>query len=471
MFYQMKLNAGTLLKLPSSGMARKIAREIRRLPEINIGAIKAADPLHYCRVNPPFEIAKTHFYQAQGEAWRLQAGIDPELFPLIIGLPGGDIVPLAGGIYIGAKRLSDRILRGAGLRPATNLLGFKTRIPFMLEKNTRVIMWPSLHEFSFESKLLKSIAIQFKGAGGQYHGRVVFSNPGKWLSVKQGETLLASPGESKEQMGTRQWVGYPDLIGRFGIFLDSIHQPPPSTPDPVGAILVNDTRALETDALLLRNGAVLAAFSIGSIRIMKQEDIATKLGLSNYESGDLYVLCRVLLTDTRRLYALFDSEVYKYFIEDDYGLDFEQGRQQHLITLTNNMAKNIRAILLSRLAMMPKLHQETRLRPATFLNFDPCGAMFDTAELEFTDDTKLVEQTIVFWLDDICKVMTAAGLELPGDFLGSGLIENIFLTIFGQDYNLTSLRWKIHADIEFETPLMEIIHDLAKKIIEDWGKR
>lgn len=464
----MELSKCALLKIPTSRIARSIAKEIRRLPGISIGAIKAADPLRYCRVKPPFEIVNTHFYQVQGETWQLQPGIDPELFPLTTGLPGGDIVPLTGGIYIGKKRLGDKLLRSAGLHPATSLLGLKINFPFISEPNTRVIMLPSLHEFSFQSNLLKAIAIQFKGAGGQYHGRVVFTNPGGWLSVKPGETVLASPGELKKQMGPRQWVGYPSLVGKFGIFLDSIHQPPPSTPDPVGAILANDTRAMETDACLLGNGAALAAFSLASIRIMKQEDIATKLGLSNYASGDLYILCRALLTDTRRLYSLFNAEAYKYFIEDDYGSDFEQGRQKHLIALTNNMAKNIRAILLSRLAMMPKMHQDMQLRPATFLNFDPCGAMFDTAELEFTDSLDLIKQTIVFWLDDLCNVIKASGLEMPADFLCSGLIENIFLAIFGQDYDLTSLRQEIHMDIEQETPLLDTIKNLAKTIVNDW---
>ncbi len=363
-----------------------------------------------------------NFYMVQNESW---TPFPNDNYPFC----QNNIVPVLGGFYVGQRRLSNKELAKLGLVPIKGFLGRKIYFPYFYIKGKRSVI-----------DIEPIPCLQFKGVGCQYDGRLT---------------------------SQRTWARTPALLGRFGIFLDQIHQPYPMTPDPIGAITEYETGAIAKDELLKSYGAVLAVQNVSSIRLLKESDIHSVLGLTSYSSGDLHVTCQELLTETRRLTFLHDEDYYREYIEEVYGDDFDTGRQQHLTELFDNMARNIKAILLAKIAYKKEIYDE-KLKPNSASNLDPTGALFDTADLIETQNWEIIKKTVYLWLEDILEVVKASGLDPKEVILYSGTIQKMFFTIFGKDYEPRRINGPLHTYSQFDLPWEQIIGILSDQIVDNW---
>lgn len=414
---------------------------------------------HFVLYPQPLDMVETSFYFVRDHKW------DPapsgEYFPFRMDHPEGAIVPLAGGIYIGQRKLSDNELETVGLTAVRDEEGNKITFPYFAHTKTRVLMdtWGRVIPGEGESKSFLSCGLQFKGVGSSYCGRLAFINPDGSFPFRAGEGVL------KRNWEIAAFVGFPELIDKYGIFLDQIHQPPPSSPDPVGGMIGHDIKSIEIDELLSKNGAVMACKSLSSIKLLEQSEIQNKLGLATYQSGDLYVLLRAAGKDTRRLSHLIKSPgFYKYYIKESYGDDFEAGRAKHLNTLCENMGKNIRAVLKCMLTISPRTANGKPVDPNTDGNLNPKGAIYDSSELVPAEDLDQVGDLISYWIKDLVELAENAELPYEEFIFDKGHMEILLKNIFGREIKLPPQLRTIFK----EKGVARTIIDISFSCVEIW---
>lgn len=460
----------------------------------------------------PFKLVEASFYFVRGQQWLPDPTVAVGFFPFRTDHAEGAIVPIAGGIYIGDRMLTDEELQKIGMTAVRDEAGEKITFPYLIPWGARVMMdpfyrvlWiggqvldrgteyafasPETHPFiphSFQdvnlyvaacrrfsgesldnlidrvraklwsswekdsidgegvdfkvyrqrfslmvilnviadklaehniARLFNSCGIQFKGCGAHYVGRWKNCMPDGSIALEEGEIVLGdSSGNGHYDPRIINRVGRAALVGTFGIYLDQIHQPPPASPDPVGGMLVQDTEAISRDLRLKSHGAVMGGISLASLRLLEAEAIRRQLGLPGYDSGDLYVLCRLAGTDTRRLSHFGDVEFYRKYILEGFGVYSSQAKIAHLTELAKNIGKNIRAAFACRFTVKKGIINGKASVSFTANNLSPTGAIFDSTELIPAKDIDECCELALCWIADLFRVAEAAGFY-PGTFL------------------------------------------------------
>jgi hypothetical protein len=218
-----------------------------------------------------------------------------------------------------------------------------------------------------------------------------------------------------------------ELLGKEGIFLDTIYQPQIDT-SPIGAGVESEARAIEVDEMLLARGAYMAGISLGKLKLMDKERIARLLGEETgekYQGEDLFVIYRVITDDTRRLEHVAFEGLYEAYLAEQCGStdNLQAAKRNHLLELSANLGMNARILLDAGLSV-PK-------QAMTIKDLNPKGGIIDTGDLVKLENEAEGFTLIGNWLENIVQVARLGGVEVLEYFNGEFFAE--FINKFFQD--------------------------------------
>ena len=265
-----------------------------------------------------------------------------------------------------------------------------------------------------------SCALSLKGVGSRYHGRIVAPDASGGFPLLPGEVVLDEEiFGGKQNLGPRIPVGFPDLLGREGLFLDQIYQPFSSYPAPIGAAMLDDTFAQALDLEIMGAGGVLGGITFSSLKLLEGKAIRQELGLEEYEGGDLFVVARAEGKDTRRLEEItLDANAYQQYIYERNPDDFLGERTKHLQQLAFNLGCNIHAALSLKLScieltdpLLCGLYTGSN-GPSrnTIGNLSPEGELFDSSELTKAASLTQTSGLVHYWIKDFYRALQIAGI-------------------------------------------------------------
>ncbi len=283
--------------------------------------------------------------------------------------------------------------------------------------------------------LMSFVAFRYKGVGSKYIGRFVHLKEDGSAPFESGEELIFNDAKYMENSAS---IGFPDLIGKEGIFLDIGHQE--RTHVPVGAAASEDVLAIERDRLFLDKGIILSVINLDYVPLLNARQVP------ELTVDEIYVTTSVVLDTTLTLYGLTShQDFYHKFVGKIYGLTFTEARLKHLEALGIILGKNL-GILLE--LGFTTLKQALPIRK----DMSAFGGLKDTGGLVYIKEGNEAVNIVYQFLDSLFSTGQVAGFSLEEIIQSDAFLD--FTQLF------------LHAEIN-KNELIKYTQSLLKKYGEE----